>query len=301
MATSADNTALVSSALIHRLEPLSLRARLVVEGTLAGLHRSPYHGFSVEFAEHRMYQPGDPLRHIDWKVLGRTDRYYIKQYEEETNLRASILLDASGSMDFVSGGQASKFEYGRSLAAALIHLLISQRDAVGMALFDTEPREVFSPRSAMPWRDELWGALARAKPGGETSLAEVLHTLAERTPRRGFTVLISDLLDEPEALVSGLHHLRHRGHEVVVFQLLDPRELDFAFDREARFEALEQGGTLTADPWQVRSAYREEMARFLETLEAGCARHKVRRHLVSTDTPLDKALLAFLTERAVMP
>ncbi len=288
---------LVSSSLIHRLEPLSLRAKLVVEGFLVGMHRSPYHGFSVEFAEHRMYQPGDPLKHVDWKVYGRSDRFYIKQYQEETNLRAMILLDQSKSMHFVSGGEVTKFEYGRSLAAALVYLLLNQRDAVGLGLFTEEIREYLPPRSALTWRNELWSALEKAQPEGGTKIGPVLHMMAERAQRRGLIVLISDLLDDPEELISGLHHFRHNGHEVLVFQLMDPREIDFAFSRESRFEELESGKTITASPWQVKDAYKEEMDNFLETLKMGCSRHKVNHHLLTTETPLDKALITFLNLR----
>ena len=293
----AEERELVSSSFIHRLQPLSLRARLVVEGFLTGLHRSPYHGFSVEFAEHRMYQPGDSLKHLDWKVLGRTDRYYIKQYQEETNLRALILLDQSNSMHFASGGDVTKFEYGRSLAAALIYLLLNQRDAVGLGLFDDTLKEFYPPRSALIWRRELWSALENTKPSGKTRVGTVLHNLAESAGRRGLVIIISDLLDDPDELISGLHHFRHNGHEVLVFQVLDPREMDFAFDRESRFEDLESGKMLTVSPWQVRDAYQEEMKNFLEKLQAGCAHHKVNYHLLNTEVPLEKALMAFLTLR----
>jgi len=290
----ANEKELVSSTLIHRLQPLSLRAKLVVEGYLTGLHRSPYHGFSVEFAEHRMYQPGDPLRHLDWKVLGRTDRHFIKQYQEETNLRAHILLDLSGSMGFHSGGEVSKAEYGRTLAAALIYLLLNQRDAVGLCLFDTAPRELLTPRSALTWRNELWAALERHQPGGETALGPVLHSVAERLNRRGLVILISDLLDDPAEILAGLHHFRHQGQDVLVFQLLDPRELDFGFRHESRFEALETGESIAANPWQVQEAYRDQMAEYLETLRSGCARHRVRHHLLTTDQPLEEALTTLL-------
>jgi len=287
---------LVTSTLIHRLQPLSLRAKVVVEGFLTGLHRSPYHGFSVEFAEHRMYQPGDPLKHIDWKVVGRTDRFYIKQYQEETNLRAQVLLDLSGSMGFKAGGEVTKAEYGRTLAAALIYLLLNQRDAVGLTLFDTDPREMLPPRSALTWRNELWAALERHEPGGETRLGDVLHRVAERIKRRGLVILISDLLDDPTEILAGLHHFRHLGQDVLVFQVLDPRELDFAFGRESRFEALETGETIAANPWQVQDAYRDQMDEFLETIKAGCARHQVRHHLLTTETPLEEALTTLLLQ-----
>ncbi|MBZ0263143.1 DUF58 domain-containing protein [bacterium] len=288
---------LVSSALIHRLDPLSLRAKVVVEGFLTGLHKSPYHGFSVEFAEHRMYQPGDPLRHVDWKVFGRTDRYYIKQYQEETNLRASILIDLSASMDFQSGGEISKAVYAKSLAAALIYLLLGQRDAVGLGIFDEKLREYYSPRSALTWRNVLWGALESNNVEGKTRIGDVLHEMADRIGRRGLVIIISDFLDDPEQLLPGLHHFRHNGHDVLVFQILDPRELDFAFDREARFEELESKESMIASPWQVRESYREEMQNFLEVIRTGCSRHQVNHHLLTTETPLDEALIAFLTMR----
>lgn len=288
---------LVDPALIHRLEPISLRARLVVEGFLTGLHRSPYHGFSVEFSEHRAYQQGDALRHLDWKVFGRTERLVIKQFEEETNLRAMIALDVSGSMGFQSGGFASKIDYARTVAAALIYLLLGQRDAVGLAPFDSEPREILPARSATTWRNELWAALTRHETGGESDLAASLHAVANRLNRRGLVVLLSDLLDDPERLLEALHHFRHDGHDVLVLQILDPREVDFSFDREARFEALESDDSLNVDPWQIGPEYRALMQHSLETIREGCARHHVQHQLITTDTPVDQALLALLLAR----
>ncbi|GBE29939.1 VWA domain containing CoxE-like protein [bacterium BMS3Bbin04] len=296
MATHRSDKELVTSTLIHRLEPLSLRAKVVVEGFLTGLHRSPYHGFSVEFAEHRMYQPGDNLKYLDWKVFGRTDRYYIKQFQEETNLRAHILLDGSGSMGFGSG-DVTKIDYARSLAAALVYMLLMQRDAVGLSIFDDDLRETRPARSSMIWRNELWSVLEKVKAEGETRTGDALHRVAERVGRRGLVILISDLLDDPEKVMSGLHHFRHMGHEVIVFQVLDDRELDFAFDREARFEEMETKQSMTASPWQVRDAYQREMADFLEQIKSGCSRHNVRHHLITTSTPLEEALVSFLLAR----
>ncbi len=295
MSTHSDRE-LVSTSLIHRLDPLSLRAKVVVEGFLTGLHKSPYHGFSVEFAEHRMYQPGDNLKYLDWKVLARTERHYIKQFQEETNLRAQILLDASGSMDF-SSGEVKKIDYARSLAAALVYLLLMQRDAVGLSVFDEDLRETRPPRSALIWRNELWSLLEKVTAHGETRTGSALHRVAERSGRRGLVILISDLLDDPEAILSGLHHFRHLGHEVIVFQVLDDRELDFAFDREARFEELETKQVLTASPWQVRDAYQKEMTAYLEEIKTGCSRHQIRHHLLTTSTPLEDALISFLISR----
>jgi uncharacterized protein (DUF58 family) len=296
MASHPTDRELVTSSLIHRLEPLSLRAKVVVEGFLTGLHKSPYHGFSVEFAEHRMYQPGDNLKYLDWKVLGRTDRHYIKQFQEETNLRSQIVLDASGSMEF-SSGDVKKIEYARSLAAALVYLLLTQRDAVGLTVFDNNIRETRPARSAQIWRNELWSVLENTVATGETQTGDALHRVAEHAGRRGLVILISDLLDDPDAILSGLHHFRHLGHEVIVFQVLDDRELDFAFDKEARFEELETKQSITASPWQVRDAYQREMADYLEQIKSGCSRHNVRHHVLTTSTPLEDALISFLASR----
>jgi uncharacterized protein (DUF58 family) len=290
------SSGLVDPALIHRLEPISLRARLVVEGFLTGLHRSPYHGFSVEFAEHRAYQPGDSLRYLDWKVLGRTDRLMIKQFEEETNLRAMIALDVSGSMAFRSH-EVSKADYARTLAAAFVYLLLGQRDAVGLAAFDTAPREILPARSAVTWRNELWAALERSEPAGETDLGAALHRVAERIGRRGLVILISDLLDDPGRILEALHHFRHDGHDVLAIQVLDPREIDFAFDREARFEALESGDSITVDPWQIAPEYRDQINGYLEAIREGCARHHIQHHLIQTDQPMQSALLEMLLAR----
>ncbi len=244
-----------------------------------------------------MYQPGDPLKHVDWKVYGRTDRFYIKQYQEETNLRSTILFDISASMDFKSGGEVSKFEYGRSLAASLVYLLLLQRDAVGLTIFNDQPQEVFPQKSSLIWRNELWGALERSKPNGQTRLGDVLHTMAEQSSKRGLTILISDMLDDPEKILSGLHHFRHLGHEVLIFQILDPRELDFAFTRESRFVELETGQVLSANPWQIKDDYRQQMSEYIETIREGCARHNVHHHILTTDKPLEEALVTFLLQR----
>jgi len=292
------NKELVSSSLIHKLEPLSLRAKGVVEGFLTGLHKSPYHGFSVEFSEHRMYQPGDSLRHLDWRVYGRSDRFYIKQYQEETNLRSNILLDISGSMGFKSqNSHVTKFEYSRTLAASLIYLLLLQRDAVGLTLCDTEIKESLPPRSATIWRNELWKHLENAIPGGDTALGPILHSVAEKSGRRGLIIMISDLFDDADSIINGLHHFRHLGHEILLFHVLDPIELTFDFKREALFKELEGGGSMVVDPWQVKEGYRDAMSDHIKKIREGCSKHNIHHHLLQTDTPLEEALVSLLLKR----
>ena len=224
--------------ILSRINNLELRAKLVVEGFITGLHKSPFHGFSVEFAQHRPYGIGDNLRYVDWKVYGRTDRYYIKQFEEETNLKAYILLDTSRSMKFAHHGPG-KLQYGKLLAAALAYLMIYQRDAVGLTLFSDKIRRILPPRSATSYIQPLLQELDRIHPAGETNISAILHILAERLKRRGLIILISDLLDDPESVMSGLRHFRHGHHEVLVFHLLDPGEIEFDFRGDVEFEDLE--------------------------------------------------------------
>ena len=244
---------------LSRVARLDLVARLVVEGFITGLHRSPYHGFSVEFSEHRAYMPGDPLRDLDWKAYAKSDRLYVKQYEEETNLKAYILCDVSGSMDFCAGAPMSKYRYATCLSAALAYLMLRQRDAVGLMLFRDAVESYVPPRSVQSHLQTLLKEIDRIQPESDTHMAPAFHDLAERIGRRGLIVVLSDLLDDPQEVLRGLRHFRHRGHEVVVFHLLDPRELDLEFDRETRFFDLEQTDQIiTTQPLQVRREYAEK-------------------------------------------
>lgn len=279
-----------------RLTGLQLRARAVVEGFLTGLHQSPYHGFSVEFSQHRPYMPGDSLKHLDYKVLGRTGRYYIKQYQEETNLKAYILLDHSGSMGYLSG-EVSKLGYGSNLAAALALLLLRQRDAVGLVTFAEQITMLMPTRSAMGWLTPLTTALEGLAPAGETKVADALMEIAERVKRRGLVVLISDLLDDQERIISGLRAIRHLGHELLVFHVLDPMELSFAFPRDARFRDLESGQILPSRPWHIRGDYQREMADFIDRYRQACSERRIDYRLFSTDTPYEIALFEFLVRR----
>lgn len=283
--------------IVSRLDTLELRARMVVEGFIAGLHKSPFHGFSVEFAERRQYMPGDPIKLIDWKHYAKTDRYYIKQYEEETNLKSFLLLDVSKSMAYTSG-EVSKRDYAGSLTAALAYLNLKQRDAVGLVTFDKRIRSFIPPASKGGQLNQLLAEISRQTPGEETNISGALHIMAERIKRRGLIVLISDLLDDPEDIISGLRHFRHGRHEVIVFHIVDPREKDFAFREEAIFRDMETGEEITTLPWQIKKSYSSSFAEFSRLMALRCNESKIDYHLIDTSTPFDQALFAFLGKRA---
>ncbi len=290
---------LLTAELASRLDRLDLIARLVVEGFLTGLHKSPYHGFSVEFAEYRQYLPGDPINHLDWRVYAKTDRHYLKVFAEETNLRATLLLDCSASMAFrPETGRPSKLDYARLLAAALGYLLLHQKDAVGLVTFDERPLAVAPARSVRRQLFQLLKILQEAPTGAGTRLGPVLHAVAERVHRRGLIILLSDLLDEPAAVMGGLKHFRHRGHEVIVYHVLDPREIDLELRREHEFEDLERPGhRLRAEPALLRAGYRRRLEAWRDELRRECRRARVDLVEVTTDTPLETALHAVLGKR----
>jgi uncharacterized protein (DUF58 family) len=286
-------------AVVARLAHLDVRARLVVEGFIAGMHRSPFHGFSVEFAEHRPYMPGDPLKNLDWKVWARSDRYLVKQFTEETNLRCHLLLDLSGSMGFKSErASLSKLEYAQSLCAALAYLMLQQQDAVGALLFGEHPRAYVPARAVRSHLDEILKALGAAAPEGRTRLGPALHELAERIKRRGLVVLCSDLMDKPAEVLSGLQHFRHRHHEVVVFHVLDPDEIDFPYTDTATFVDMESGEKLTTEPWEIAKRYRERFAAWTDHYRRTCREQRIDYVPLDTRTPFDRALLAYLEKRS---
>jgi len=282
---------------ISKLTRLDLKARLVVEGFLTGLHRSPYHGFSVEFAEHRQYMPGDPLRHLDWKVLAKSDRKYIKQYEEETNLRAMLLVDTSASMGYGSRG-VTKLDYARQLAAALAYLMLQQNDAVGMFAFASGQGEQIPPRSTMGHARPLLLLLERLRAAGGTDFVASLHSLAERMTRRGLVIILSDLLDQPERIEQAIHHFRHRKHELLVFHILDPQEVAFDFEREAVYVDLETGERVTTRPQELRPNYRARVGEWKDRLRQYCVEKRADYVPLTTDQPYDRALLEYLSKRA---
>lgn len=283
---------------LSRFGRLELLARLVVEGVMSGLHKSPFKGFSVEFAEHRQYGPGDEIRHIDWRAFGKSDRYYVKEYEEETNLKAYLVVDSSGSMGY-AGRTVSKFEHARRLAASLAYLMIGQRDAVGLVTFDSTVRAMIPARSAPGHFSVLAKTLEETQTGGETPLSAILSTLAERIRRRGLVVILSDGFDDLDALTSALRHLRHRHHEVLFFHTLAPEEEEFPFRRPARFRSLEQPGhDLRVDPASFRTAYLEKFQAFCTTLKERVRGMDADYHRASTAEAVEATLLDYLSSRS---
>lgn len=288
-----------------KISRIELLARHPVEGFISGRHRSPYHGFSVEFAEHREYAPGDDPRDLDWRVYARSDRYYVKQYMEETNLRATVLLDASGSMAYRGdqaaphGGQPlSKFEYARFLAVALVRLLLGQQDAVGLVTFDASVRRYIPPRARLSHMGVLLQTLFETEPGAETALAPVFHEIAERVHRRGLLIVISDLFDRAEDILKALHHFRFRKHDVIIMHVMAEEELTFPFKRWTEFRDLEPSGhRLDLDPESLRAAYLGELRAFLAAIEKGCGEMRVDYVPFSTRQGFDLALAGYLAHR----
>jgi uncharacterized protein (DUF58 family) len=275
---------------------LALRASRVVEGSVCGLHRSPFHGFNVEFAEYREYSPGDDLRRLDWRALGRTDRYYIKQYEEENNLRATLVMDASASMRYGSGAM-TKFDYAATLAASLATLLIEQQDPVGLALFDKEKRNVLAPAATQAQLAHIIHQLEDAKPDRETELGAVLLELSGQLKKRGLMVIISDLLTDLNAFYDGLSRLQYLGHEVLVFQILDKDELDMPFKDLVLFRDIEGTEEMFAEPWGFRKAYCEAMEKFIAEVADACGCRGIDHLLLRTDEDLATALSHYLHAR----
>jgi uncharacterized protein (DUF58 family) len=283
--------------ILSKINSLELKAKLVVEGFITGLHKSPFHGFSVEFSQHRPYNLGDSLRFVDWKVLARTDRFYIKQYEEETNLKAFILLDISKSMAYASKS-VTKLTYGKYLASALSYLMLQQRDAVGMVLFDSHIRKLLPPRSAKAYMQPLIQELDNIQPGIDTNISETLHIMAERIRRKGLIILISDLIDDPEKIISGLRHFRHNKHEVLVFHLLDPEEIRFDFKGDVIFEDLESGEKILTTPWYIKQHYVQMIDEMIKQFRFNCRANLIDYQLLETNYTLDIALMEYLTKRA---
>lgn len=283
---------------VAQLGSMELRARLVVEGFITGLHKSPFHGFSAEFSEHRQYRRGDELKHIDWKIYGRSNRFYVKQFEDETNLRAMICVDMSASMSYGSEGHVSKYRYATFLAASLSYLIMHQRDAAGLALYNTDVQAYMPPRSKMSYAQELMRTLEQARPSSETVSGVSLHHIAERLSRRGLVVIISDLLDDTEAILSGLRHFRHDQHDVMVFHVMDPREVDLGFDASTVFRDMETGAEITTQPLQIRGAYRQAVEDHTTRMKRGCHALNVDYVRITTDMPFDVALREYLVKRA---
>ena len=282
--------------IISRLNNLSLKARFVVEGFIVGLHKSPYHGFSVEFSEHRAYGAGDEIRHVDWKLWGKTDRFFIKQFEEETNLKSYLLVDQSLSMTYKSKN-TTKLEYAQILAASLGYLMLKQQDAVGLTLFDDRIRVNIPARSKRSHLNIILSQMQNIIAGPETTIAPVLHKTAEAIKKRGLIILISDLFDDPDKVLSGLQHFRYKGHEVIVFHVLDPQELTLDFTQRTRFRDMESGEEIVTDPWHIQSDYQKSMNQFCDYIKSNCRQKNIDYVQLSTDLPLDMALSEYLIKR----
>ena len=281
---------------ISQLNNLFLKAKFVVEGFIVGLHKSPYHGFSIEFSEHRAYGKGDEIKHIDWKLWGKTDKYFIKQFEEETNLKSYILLDQSGSMNYKSN-QISKLNYSKLISASLSYLMLKQQDAVGLTLFDNKIRYQISPKSK---RSHLYAILAKMdkiQATKKTQISSILHKTAEIIKKRGLIILISDLFDDPNKIMEGLKHFRHNGHEVIVFHIFDDEEINFNFNKRTRFKDLETGQEIITDPWHIKNHYKKIIKEFCQYYKTQCLKNKIDYIKLTTNTSLDIALTEYLLKR----
>jgi uncharacterized protein (DUF58 family) len=300
MKISDDYRKYLQPEVVAKLSNMELVARLVVEGFITGLHKSPYHGFSVEFAEHRQYMPGDEPKHIDWKIYGKTDRYYIKQFEEETNLKSYIILDASRSMSYSSNGKLSKLEYASYVAAALSYLMVQQRDAVGLTIYDEKVRIHMPPHATKSYLKAILKQLELTEGSSKTGTAASLHQIAERIKRRGLVIILSDLFDKPNEVATALKHFRHKKNEVIVMQVLDPLERSFAFGGEAVFKDMETAEEIMTQPYHLQKAYQEEMKKFLDYYKKECRENNIDYVLLDTSTPFDTALFQYLSKRQRM-
>jgi uncharacterized protein (DUF58 family) len=296
MATTKNYLKYLDPKVVSQLKNMELRARLVVEGFIAGLHKSPYHGFSVEFAEHRPYMPGDETKRIDWKVYGKTDRFYVKQFEEETNLKAYLLLDTSASMGFTSD-KITKLEYASYLTAAFAYLMLKQRDAIGLLTFDTQIQKYFPPRSIKSYLHLILTELEHIKSSNQTRISTTLHEMAERITRRGLIIIFSDLFDDPETIIQGLKHFRHRKHEVIVFHILDPMEINFDYKKAAIFKDLETQEEIVTQPWHIQKEYQKKVNKFIDFYKRQCRQNQIDYLMLDSSQNFDRALIEFLIKR----
>jgi uncharacterized protein (DUF58 family) len=264
---------------------------------MVGMHKSPYHGFSAEFTQHRPYMQGDGLKDIDWKVYGKTEKFYIKQYEEETNLKSYILLDISNSMNFAYEKNIKKIDYASTLVAAFSYLMIKQQDAVGLALYADKIQKYFPPKMSKAYLHEIIKNLSVLKPSEKTNTAQSLNSIAEKIKRRGLVIIVSDLFDDVNAVLQALKHFRHKKHEVIVFQVLDPVEKNFAFGKDAIFKDMETQEEMTTQPYQIQKSYRDAMNEFIEKIKSECLNSNIEYNLLETNSPFDKALFSYIQKR----
>lgn len=283
---------------LARFRSFELLAHFVVEGFLTGLHRSPFKGFAVEFAEHRPYTPGDDLKHLDWKIFGRFDKFFVRQYEEDTSLRAYLLLDTSGSMGYRSGHFA-KIDFARFVCGVFAYVLLQQSDAVGLASFDSDIRTLIMPGGTRRHLKRLLDTLSAATPGEDTRLGTVMHHLATRLKKRALIVIVSDLFDDSDRVVRALNHFARRKHEIVVFQILDRRELSFPFTEQTRFASLEGDECILADPMRIRREYQKQFAAHQTEIRKACHRLRIDFRQLVTDEPFERSMARYLAGRAL--
>ncbi len=295
----ASKTKYLDPEVLAQLGPLEVVARQVVEGTRIGVHRSPARGISTEFTAYRQYVPGDEVRHIDWKAYGRTNRYYLKLFDAETNFIANLLIDASQSMTYASG-KVSKLEYAKYLAASMAYLVVDQRDSAGVAVFDGELQSYIEPKSAMSVIHNISNELEKVEPKPRTNVGAILDEFARRMKRRGVVMLFSDLFDNTDEFIEGLNHLRFRGHNVILFHILDPYELEFPLNGMWRFVGLEGEGELVTQPARVRANYLKELEQFVSKIKTACNRAQVDYVLVNTSDPVEHVLSSYLLQRTMM-
>ena len=283
---------------LSKLKTLELRARLVVDGFMVGLHKSPYHGFSAEFSEHRHYMQGDSLKNVDWKVFAKSEKYFIKQFEEETNLICNLFVDVSKSMNFKRDGKITKLDYSITLAAAICYILINQQDAVGLTTFSDKIQGYLPPKANRVYLKNLLTTLANVKPIGATTTSKCLNEAVVKIKKRGLTIIISDFFDDIDSIIGALKQVHYKKNEVIVFQVLDPVEKNFGFDRDAIFIDLESNEQITSQPFQIQKAYQQAMNDYLQRIKSECLNLGIQYNLIETNQPFDLALMSFISKRA---
>ena len=282
--------------IINQIDSLYLQAKMIVEGYMSGIHKSPYHGFSIEFSEHRAYGVGDEVKNIDWKLWSKTDKYYVKRFEEETNLLAHIFLDSSKSMQFASD-KISKFEYSKMIAAILSYLMMKQKDASGLVVFDSEIKSTIPPKNNKAHLNTILSILEKTKIGNDTNISKVLHLGAEKINKKGLIILISDLLDDPKMVLDSLKHFKYNNNDVLVFHVLDPKEIDLNYKERTIFEDLETDEIIETEPWQINKSYKREIQKMINYYQTECLLNKIDYNLLLTNQNLDLALYQFLIKR----
>ncbi|MFA7229587.1 MAG: DUF58 domain-containing protein [Melioribacteraceae bacterium] len=295
---SEDYKKFLDPVVISKLKTLELRARMVVEGFKVGLHRSPYHGFSIEFSEHRPYMQGDALKNVDWKVYAKSEKYFIKQFEEETNLICNIFIDISRSMNFMHSSKITKLEYAKTLAASLAYVMIDQQDSVGLTVFSDKIHSFLPPKSNRVYLKKILTALSQIAPDGTTRTARCLYSMADKIRKRGLTIIISDFFDDIDSILTALKHIHYKKNEVIVFQILDPIEKNFGFERDSIFVDMETGEQLTTQPHQIQRAYQQAMNEYLHKLKNECLNFGIEYNLIDTSQPFDEALIGYFAKRA---